>query len=212
MSAPTSGAPGDVPSALLDRPVQDGTAPADPFALLGDWLPSNDDPERPPCTLATVDEEGVPDARTVLLSALHGDRVTIHTEAASRKVRQLRAHPVGAIVVRWPELARQIVLRGTVVDSGEEEEAEAFARRSRYLQLLATLNTPEMALRSRAEREKAFAEFDAAHLRPPQPAGWMGFALVPSEITFWEGAGTGPSRRAQYQRVADAWQLAYLPG
>lgn len=212
MSTPSTGAPGNVPPKLLERPVQDGTVPDEPFTLLGEWLPSNDDPERPLCTLATVDEAGLPDARTVLLSAFHGDRVTVHTEASTRKMAQLRAHPFAAIVLRWPELARQAVLRGAVVDSGEQEAAEAFARRSRYLQLLASLNTPEMARRPRAEREEAFVAFDAAHAEPPQPDGWAGLALLPREFAFWEGSGMGPSRRVRYRRADAGWEREFLPG
>ena len=94
-----SGAPGNVPPESLARPVQDGSWPADPFLLLREWAPENDDPDRPLATVATVDTEGMPDARTVLLTAVLDDGVTFHTDARSRKAEQLRARPVAAVVV-----------------------------------------------------------------------------------------------------------------
>ncbi|MBP2437290.1 pyridoxamine 5'-phosphate oxidase family protein [Microbacterium amylolyticum] len=212
MSRETSGAPGNVPPKTLERPVQDGRVPHDPFPLLADWLPENEDPNRPVCTLATVDENGLPDARTLLLSGHYDDRVTFHTEASSRKAIQIRVNPVGAIVVRWEELARQVVLRGRVVPSSEAEAAAAFARRNRYLRLLASLNTDEMAARPRVEREAAFADVDRSQPNPPQPEGWAGYALIPSDVLFWEGSGAGPSRRARYRRDGSGWSLSFLAG
>ncbi|WP_221585829.1 pyridoxamine 5'-phosphate oxidase family protein [Microbacterium sp. G2-8] len=208
----TLGAPGNIAPDGLDRPVQDGRVPADPFSLVRAWLPRNDDPDRPLCTLATVDAVGAPDARTVLLSAVQDDSVTIHTEGQTRKAQQLRERPPAAIVVRWPDLARQLVLRGDMRASTSSEARVAFARRSRYLQLLASVNTDELATRPRVEREAAYARFDQHTPDPPQPASWAGFALHPVEITFWEGSDRGPSRRARYTRRGASWDIAFLAG
>ncbi|NHI17901.1 pyridoxine/pyridoxamine 5'-phosphate oxidase [Microbacterium excoecariae] len=213
MSAPrTPGAAGNVPPEGLDRPVQDGRVPADPADLLAAWLPGDDDPERPLCTLATVDEEGVPDARTVLVSGRREAGITFHTEGSSRKAQQLAAHPVAALVVRWPELARQVVLRGRVERTDPADEALAFARRSRYLQLLAGINTDALAAEDRATRERVYARIDAETPDPPQPDSWTGYALVPHEVTFWEGSDAAPSRRARYTRAGDGWSASFLAG
>lgn len=203
---PASGVP------AAERPVQDGSVPGDPFALLRDWLPANGDPDRPLCTLATVDDDGRPDARTVLVSAVRPDGVAIHTDATSRKVRQLDRTPFAAVVMRWPEVARQVVLRGGAQRASAAEDALAYAERSRYLRLLAHLNSADLAVRDRAERERAFAAFDAAWPDPQQPPSWVGYAIVADEITFWEGAERGPSRRARYSRAAAGWAVEFLPG
>ncbi|WP_156758817.1 pyridoxine/pyridoxamine 5'-phosphate oxidase [Microbacterium karelineae] len=208
----TSVEAGNVPPAELDRPVQDGRAPAEPAALLRAWMPADDDPDRPLATLATVDDDGVPDARTVLVSAIDDTSVAIHTDADSRKARQMRARPVAALVVRWPDTARQIVLRGPVRRDTADGERAAFARRSRYLQLLASINSDDMAVRARAEREAALARFDAAHADPPMPPTWAGFRLLPDEIAFWEGAERGPSRRVRYTRDGAGWSREYVAG
>ncbi|MBL0887969.1 pyridoxine/pyridoxamine 5'-phosphate oxidase [Myceligenerans indicum] len=202
----------DVPAARTRRPVLDGHAPADPFALLRDWAPANDDPDRPCATLATVDEAGLPDARTVLLSSVTRDTVTFHSATDSRKSAQLLAHPRAALVVRWDAEARQVVLRGPVSQSSARERRIAFARRSRYLQVLAWLNTPELAGLDRPERERRWAAFDQGHPDLEPPPNWVGYALRPADILFWEGSADGPSRRVRYRRPAGVWEMEALAG
>ena len=206
------GAPGNVPPSDLSRPVQDGALPDDPFALLREWAPSNDDPVRPTATLATVDADGLPDARTVLLSAVGQEGVSFHTDARSRKAAQLAETPAAALVVRWEDAARQIVLRGVVDRSAARDVRDVYARRGRYLQVLAWVNTSDVAAMPRAERETLWAEFDAAHDELRAPDEWIGFVLRPNEALFWEGSAHAPSRRARYRRSAEGWVLDYLPG
>ncbi|MFT4234816.1 MAG: pyridoxamine 5'-phosphate oxidase family protein [Microbacterium sp.] len=192
--------------------VQDGAVPDDPFEMLAEWAPSNDDPSRPLAVVSTVDASGMPDARTVLLTSVMEEAVTFHTDSRSRKVEQLRTNPVAAFVVRWEERGRQLVLRGTVAETPAEEQAASFARRSRYLQLLAWLNTDALAAQPRAERERAWAVFDAAEPSPSAPDSWIGFALTPVEATFWEASPDGPSHRARYRRTSGTWSHSFLPG
>ncbi|MGO2747175.1 pyridoxine/pyridoxamine 5'-phosphate oxidase [Microbacterium sp.] len=196
----------------VESTIQRGLAPEDPLELLRTWVPTNEDPDRPLATLATIDMNGLPDARTVLLSAVNDDGIAIHTDGGSRKARQLRLKPVAALVVHWPDLARQAVLRGRVHELSPIDAADGFALRSRYLKVLANINTDELAQRSFAERRDAFAAFDAEHREPPRPPSWTGFLLVPSEIDFWEGSERLPSRRARYQRGIDRWRHDYVAG
>ncbi len=195
-----------------DRPVQDDRIPPDPVAALGSWLPGDDDPIRPTATLATVDAEGVPNARTVLLSSFAGGKAAFHTDATSAKVRELTGEPSAALLLFWPDHARQVVLRGPVRRTSAEEDRRAYARRSRYLQILAWLNTPDLARAARAERERAWAAFDhrEAELRPPKT--WVGYAIVPDSITIWEGSATTAGRRAHYRRDHGGWLVDLLPG
>jgi pyridoxamine 5'-phosphate oxidase len=194
------------------RLVQDGTCPSDPFVLLRLWAPADDDPERPLATLATVDDDGLPDARTVVLTSVGDEVVRFHTDARSRKADQLRTHPHAALVLRWDERARQVVLRGPASEISTEACRAAFARQSRYLQLLAWLNTPELATLPRPERERRWAAFDASHPVLDPPPTWAGFAVRPLDALFWEGSEDGPSRRVRYRRTADGWTQEVLPG
>jgi len=198
--------------ASVDGSIQDGSLPSDPLALLAQWLPGDDDPARPVATLATVDDDGLPDARAVLLSSYRDGVFTFHTDRRSRKVEQLRSRPAAAIVLAWPERVRQLVVRGPVSESPLDEQRRAYARRSRYLQLLAWLNSDDLAQQDREAREAEWDRFDREHDELSPPDAWTGFALRPLEVLLWEGSATGPSRRAHYRRQDGAWRLDVRAG
>ncbi|WP_375385776.1 pyridoxamine 5'-phosphate oxidase family protein [uncultured Microbacterium sp.] len=203
---------GTSPDGSVERSIQSDRIPLDPIALLSSWLPSDDDPARPVATLATVHADGGPNARTVLLSSFTEGRAAFHVDSTSTKARELDERPLAALVLFWPELARQVVLRGVVLRVTTEEDRLAYARRSRYLQLLAWLNTPSFAGASRSERESSWSAFDAQHPLLSPPPTWAGYELVPNSIVFWEGSATAASRRAYYTRGAKRWTVEVLPG
>jgi pyridoxamine 5'-phosphate oxidase len=189
--------------------------PADAFAVLTAWLPANDDHAHPLISLATVDAEGRPDARSVLLSEFDSSGFFVHTDSRSRKVADVAAHPEVAFSIAWPAELRQLTVQGVARRASPEEEARAYERRSRYLQLLAWLNSPEFAVLPAAEREEAWAAFDAAHpegtLTPPET--WLGLLIEPTRLTFWNGTPLTASLRTEYRRAADGgWSTATLPG
>ena len=187
----------------------DTPPPADPFDLARAWLPADDDPERPRVTLSTIGTDGYPDARTVLLSAFDETGFAFHTARSSRKVAELAAVPRASIVVLWPDFSRQLVVRGDVVPDGEEPATAAWAARPEYLRRLAHLNTEEFAGLPRAERVSRWGAFAVS----PDPAeSWLGYRLVPRELTFWAAAADTASRRLQYLRTGDGWSCRALPG
>ena len=191
------------------------TIPDEPFAALTEWLPANDDHARPLIALATVDAEGRPDSRNVLLSEFDRSGFVVHTDSRSRKVADIAAHPEVAFSIAWPAELRQLTVQGVARRSSAEGEQVAYLRRSRYLQLLAWLNTAEFALLPTSEQEEKWAAFDAAHpdgtLTPPDT--WLGFVIEPTRITFWAGNPRSASRRTEYTRAADGtWSTATLPG
>jgi pyridoxamine 5'-phosphate oxidase len=186
----------------------DGTPPADPLVLARDWLPTDDDPERPQVTLATTGTDGVPDARTVLLSAFDERGFAFHTSAASRKVTELAAAPRAAMVVLWPGFTRQLVLRGDVVPDAAESLAAAWAARSAHLRRLAWCNTDELAALPREERERRWAAAEHTGQAP----SWVGYRLVPREMTFWAAGYDAASRRLQYTRDGAGWRRRHLAG
>ncbi|RBY83338.1 pyridoxamine 5'-phosphate oxidase family protein [Blastococcus sp. TF02A-26] len=187
----------------------DAPPPPDPFALARAWLPPDDDPERPRVTLSTLGTDGYPDARTVLLSAFDETGFAFHTARSSRKVAELAAVPRASIVVLWPDFSRQLLVRGDVVPDGDAAAAAAWVARPEYLRRLAWLNTEELAGLPQAERVARWAAFSA----PERSAdSWVGFRLVPREVTFWAAAADTASRRLQYLRTADGWSCRPLPG
>ena len=193
-------------------PVQ-GDAPfEDPFLLASHWLPANTDPDRPQVTLSTVDPDGFPDARTVLLTEYDDEGFFFHTDAESRKVRDLALNPRASLVVLWPEFTRQLTVQGLAEVAPQDEIAAAFVRRSDYLKQLAWLNTAEYAQRPLEERRDTWTRFSAEHARYPQPASWVGFKLRPLRMTFWVSNPDAASRRLEYRRTEVGWSRTYLPG
>lgn len=182
--------------------------------LLTQWLPPNSDPERPRIQLATVDGEGRPDVRTVLLSEWTADGFAFHTDAASRKVAQLAANPAAALDILWPGFARQLTVQGIAERTGADDDARAYSGRSAYLRQLAWQNTAEMATLAPLERERRWARFQAEHdlARIAPPDTWVGFLLRPTRLTFWQADPAAPSHRVEFQQAGDAWTRSDLPG
>lgn len=183
----------------------------DPIALMLMWLPRDVD-LLPLAALSTIGRDGYPDVRHVLVSDQDADGILIHTDTTSRKAHELAAQPRAALAVAWPEIGRQLIARGDIDALDPDEAAPAYRRRSRYLQLLAWLNTPETALLPQSEKQTEWARFDAEHPVLDPPATWGGFRLRPAELIFWRGDPAGPSTRHFYSRSADGWECRILPG
>jgi pyridoxamine 5'-phosphate oxidase len=190
----------------------DGEPPSDPWALARLWLPPDEEPERPRATLATVGQDGYPAARTVLLTAFDPTGFAFHTAAGSRKTVELAALPRAALVLLWPGFDRQLTVRGDVVADSPASVAAAWTSRSDYLRRLAWLNTDELAALPLGERQDRWADF-AAQPPPPGPAdSWVGYRLLPREITFWAAHPDTASRRLRYDRGDEGWRSTYLAG
>jgi pyridoxamine 5'-phosphate oxidase len=187
--------------------------PSEAWTLLSTWLPTNDDPDRPQITLSTVAEDGGADARTVLLTEFDADGFYFHTDARSRKVSEIAAHPGVAITVLWPGFTRQLVIRGKAEVASADEAAAAYERRSPYLKQLAWQNSVEFAQLPLDERRDQWASFAAAHTDAfEQPEGWIGFLVRPTQLTFWTSNPDAASRREEFTLVADGWAHEYLAG
>lgn len=196
----------------------------DPFTVLGDWLPANDDPRRPLVQLATADADGTPHVRSVLLSSWDASGFCFHTDATSDKCAQLAANPRAAMVLVQPERAHQVVIEGAVTRQNATEAAASYRTRSDYLKLLSWLNSAELAEASAPERAAAFSALSDEAVTEP-PAWWVGYRLAPERIVVWAGSTTMPSRRVRYDRDAggdardggdeggsSGWRRRFLPG
>lgn len=192
---------------------------ADPLDLLDLWLGrvggpggGTDVSTTPLMALATVDADGDPRVRHVLLSAYDRGRLHFHTDARSAKAAQLARHPRAAATIVWPDIPRQLCVSGSVEPESTTEQAAAFARRSRYLQLLAWVNEPELTALDDSERRARFDAFDADHATLSPPPTWTGAVLIAERISFWRGGPDGPSQRIACRRVGEVWSVERLPG
>ncbi|HEY0374698.1 MAG TPA: pyridoxamine 5'-phosphate oxidase family protein [Amnibacterium sp.] len=184
------------------------------LATLTEWLPANDEPERPQIQVATVDGEGRPDLRTVLLSEWDERGFVFHTDARSRKSVQLASRPDVAVLVLWPGFTRQLVIRGRAEPLDPERVSYGYAKRSPYLKQLAWQNDHDLAQHERDERVAAWTAFRESRQPDalPAPPSWTGYLVRPDRLTFWRSDAEGPSHRIEYRAEGTDWVVEHLAG
>ena len=206
-------------AAMFGEDLEPDTPIADPLDLLDRWLArvdggtgATDSTTTPLMALATVSADGSPRVRHVLLSSYDRGRLHFHTDARTAKTAELAADPRAAATIVWPEIPRQLTVTGTVMAEAEDEPGLAYARRTRYLQLLAWVNDAELAQCSARDRQRAWDAYDERHPTLGPPPTWIGRVLVPERIGFWRGTGQGPSQRIACELTASGWSIERLPG
>jgi len=168
----------------------DFTAADEPFRLFTAWLgeATTAEPRDPTAmTLATVDADGLPNARMVLLKGVDERGFVFYTNIDSQKGRELDTQPKAALVFHWKSLNRQIRIRGTV-ESVTAAEADAyFATRPKQAQIGAWASKQSAPLQSRLAFEKAVALYAAKYAlgSVPRPPNWSGYRVIPLRIEFW---------------------------
>jgi pyridoxamine 5'-phosphate oxidase len=184
----------------------DFTEAEDPFALFDLWFREAsaseiNDPEA--ITLATVDDAGLPDARTLLCKGVDARGLVFYGNVESAKGRELAAHPKAAALFHWKSLRRQARFRGPVNPLPDAEVDVYFTSRPRQSRIGAWASQQSRPLESRAALEaavesyaKKFGEGDI-----PRPAYWRGWRLAPLQIEFWHDGAFRLHDRVLFSRA-----------
>lgn len=187
----------------------------DPFALFEEWfaLAREVEPNDPHAmAVASVDADGMPDVRMVLLNARDARGFCFFTNFESDKGRQLLANPKAAMVMHWKSLRRQVRVRGPVEVVSAEEADAYFGSRAVGSQIASSASEQSRPLRSRAELLTRVADLTATVGEGPvvRPQHWSGFRIVPTSIEFWKDGEFRLHDRVRFTRDGGEWVSSRL--
>ena len=187
-------------------------APLDPFKLFRQWLSQAVETEQPPVeanamTLATVDADGRPHCRVLLLKGLDEQGFTFFGNYESAKGEQLAARPFAAMTFFWPGLERQVRIEGRVERLSSEESAAYYQQRplGSRLGAWASPQSRVVADRSALQQLVAVTEARFAGQEPPRPPHWGGYRLLPDRLEFWQGRPSRLHDRLNYRLNDGQW-------
>ncbi|MEZ0049766.1 pyridoxamine 5'-phosphate oxidase [Mycobacterium sp. MAA66] len=206
---------------LRSLPVLTGTAPefdadaADPVALFRRWMQHAVDagvPEPHAMTISTVDAQGLPRARVLILKAVDNAGWHFAVNTVSQKGHDLNANPVAALTFYWPSLVRQVRVVGPVVNDGAAESAADFLARPVGSRAMALTRRQSQPLTDLSELETEYQKAQSELETEPRlvPDEWVSYAVRPVEIEFWQGAKDRRHVRLAYRRIDDEWEISRL--
>ena len=188
---------------------------AEPFGVFAEWFKAAEaaEPNDPNAmALATVDADGMPNVRTVLLKGYDEGGFVFYTNYESAKGRELLATQKAALNFLWKSLGRQVRVRGDIATVSPAEADAYFYSRPRGSRIGAWASQQSRPLESRFALEKAVAAYTARFAigEIPRPGYWSGFRLTPREIEFWSAGTFRLHDRVVFRRAGEGWEKTRL--
>jgi pyridoxamine 5'-phosphate oxidase len=194
-------------------PLEPGLVAADPIEQFESWFAEAERvvPLPEAMTVATVDADGAPNARMVLLKGFGPDGFRFFTNYESAKGEELAANRRAAMFIYWRDLDRQVRIRGEVQRLSAEDSDAYFASRPRDSQIAAAIS-PQSRPIEREELDRRFQELAAelGESNPQRPENWGGYLLRPDTIEFWQGRDSRMHDRLVYRRGPEGWAVQRL--
>lgn len=187
----------------------------EPFDLFAAWLSDAEksEPNDPNAmAVASVDEDGMPNIRMVLLKDFSPEGFVFYTNFESAKGKELLTSRKAGLLFHWKSLRRQIRIRGAVEVVSNAEADEYFQSRARGSRIGAWASKQSRPLESRFALEKSVAEYTAKFgiSSIPRPDYWSGFLVKPEQIEFWHDRPFRLHDRVVFTRSGEAWDKEQL--
>jgi pyridoxamine 5'-phosphate oxidase len=188
---------------------------SEPIGLFVEWLEQakgHEPNDANAMALSTVDADGAPDSRMVLLKDVDGRGFTFYSNRESAKGVELEVAPRAALLFHWKSLRRQVRVRGTVEPVSAAEADAYFASRARESRIGAWASDQSRPLASRADLEAAVAReterFEGQDV--PRPERWTGWRVIPQAVEFWRDLPFRLHDRLLFTRDGDGWSRTRL--
>ncbi len=188
----------------------------DPMIEFAAWLARAEEAgvyEPNAMVVGTVDADGTPSARTVLLKGLDATGFEFVTNYSSRKGRALSAHPVVSLLFPWYALNRQVIVLGTAERTSSEVSDMYFNRRPRGARVAALASAQSQPVEGRDVLEARILELEAEYpegVDIPRPEHWGGVRVTPASIEFWQGRTSRLHDRLLFTAADGAWGMQRL--
>lgn len=194
----------------------EGNISNDPFSQFKIWFAEmealNSTNEVNTMNLSSIGLDGFPKSRIVLLKEFSDDGFTFYTNYCSEKAKSLLANPNTCLSFFWPELERQVIIKGIAEKASEEKAIEYFGSRPRESQLgaWASNQSSEIASRDVLDRtlKELILEFEDKEV--PKPDFWGGFLVKPVSFEFWQGRPNRLHDRILYTKERKNWTFKRL--
>ena len=163
-------------------------------------------------TLSTVDTQGVPKARVVLLKEFTQEGFVFYTNYTSGKAQAIAQNNKVCISFFWPSLERQIIITGMAVKISEEKSIAYFNKRPRESQLGAMVSDQSTSIDSREALEEKLLELEKKYDTSPivKPPHWGGYLIQPTSYEFWQGRSSRLHDRIKYTKINNSWNIGRL--